>query len=938
MSFGGNILTPSFNRPCRTALFGLFLSVLGLAFAAGTPKDTPITNTASATYVSGGTPKTTFSNPVTTIVQQVYSLTITPDGTEAAPGQTKSALPGAPVYFNYILTNTGNGSDTFNLANVQSTTDNFDLSNVTIYRDTGCDGSVAGDPVVTSVTLNADASVCLIVAGTLPVTATNNQNALLNITGTSAGNTAVTDTNNWARAVVNTAGNLTATKTANPTSTVAAGGTVTYTVAGSNNGGSAAYGVDVSSYTGVTNDVGIVITDVLNTNTTFNAGSLSGTSGRGTVVPIYSTNGGTTWSTTVPTTGTVNAVGIVIRDPTSPTKSAFFTQGTNYSMTLSVTVAAGAAANTTVTNTANVTYATGTTAATNKTTPTNTTSVTVNANARVAVGPAGKAADPTLSGNATYTDPATGKTWTVALSGGYTAAAPYTDTQTLIATAPSTVPVYTGDTVAFRHTVLNNGNATSSYTLSTTSSANGYSVTLYAADGVTPLSGALGPLAPGASQDVVVKVAVPVGATAGTTVTLTATSTSSGATDATKDVVPTPVKGYSVDLAKRGSSTPPGGTRDDADDNPANQSTTPGTTLSYPVEVLNDGKQADSYNLTVTNLPAGWSAVFVQADCATGVPNGPTVTQTPQLAVGAKACYVVQVTVPASAIPGDNPLTFTAASTTDPVGTGTDSVTTTVTVTTVTALTFVTNQTATTSPNGVVTYTHTLTNNGNASATVAIPEQTDKAFTYQYSLDGNTFSSSLSGVTVAAGASRTVYVRVIVPGSAADGAEETVTVTATATYPGGTTVTASVQDRTLVRSGELRLVKTVRTCSSATCSPASAVLDASGATAKPGDYLEYTVVATNIGSGNLTNVKVSDPLPSYTTFTSAAATTTATGGTVLYSANGTAWTSTAPSLTVGQSIYVGVDTAPATKDGTITTADVLTPGQSITLVFVVRVQ
>ncbi len=908
----------------RVLSLGIFLSVFGLAFAAGTPKDTPITNTASATYVSGGTSKTTVSNTVTTIVQQVYSLTITPDGTETTPGQTKSALPGAPVYFNYVLTNTGNGPDTFNLASSQITTvnDDFNLSNVTLYRDVGCDGSVAGDPVVGSVTLNADASVCLIVAGTLPGTATNNQNALINLTGTSAGNTASTDTNNWAKAVANTAGNLTATKTANPTSTVNAGGTVSYTIAGSNNGGSAAYGVDLTSYTGLTG-VGIVVTDVLDTNTTL-TGNVTVSSGKGTAEPIYRSGG--TWTTTKPASGVIDAVGMVIRDPASPTKSAFFTQGANYSMTFSVTVAAGAGANTFVTNVANVTYATGTTAATNKTTTTNTTSVTVNTNASVAVGPAGQAAANGLSGTASYTDPATGKTWTVTLSGGYTA---QTDTQTL------NPPVYTGDTVAFRHTVLNNGNAPSSYTLSA-SSTNGYSVTLYAADGVTPLSGFLGPLAPGASQDVVVKVAVPVGATAGSTVTLTATSTSSSASDVTKDVIPTPASGYSVDLATLGNSSNPA---TNSDDNPADRSANPGVTLVYQVEVLNTGNQADSYTLTVPTLPAGWSAVFVQdADCD-GEADGPAATQTPSLAVGAKACYVVQVTVPADAAPSVNTLTFTTTSST--TSASTDTVTTQVTVNMVTGISFVSDQIATTSPNGVVTYTHTLTNTGNAAATVAIPAQPGTtAFTYQYSLDGTTYTPSLSGISLAPGASQTVYVRVIVPGSAADGAQETVTVTATATYPGGATATASVQDKTIVQSGELRLVKTARTLAfDGDCDSSNTELSATGATTKPGDCLEYTVTATNIGSAALTNAKVSDPLPGSTTFTSASATTTATG-TVLYSTDGTVWTTTAPtSVTTGQTVYVGVDTnGSGAGANAITTDDVLTPGQSVTLTFVVRVQ
>ncbi|MFN3368127.1 MAG: hypothetical protein ACK4G4_10650 [Thermus sp.] len=46
--------------------------VLGLALAAGTPAGTAIQNQASASYIdSAGQPRTTTSNLVTTIVQQV---------------------------------------------------------------------------------------------------------------------------------------------------------------------------------------------------------------------------------------------------------------------------------------------------------------------------------------------------------------------------------------------------------------------------------------------------------------------------------------------------------------------------------------------------------------------------------------------------------------------------------------------------------------------------------------------------------------------------------------------------------------------------------------------------------------------------------------------------------------------------------------------------
>ena len=53
------------------------------------------------------------------------------------------------------------------------------------------------------------------------------------------------------------------------------------------------------------------------------------------------------------------------------------------------------------------------------------------------------------------------------------------------------------------------------------------------------------------------------------------------------------------------------------------------------------------------------------------------------------------------------------------------------------------------------------------------------------------------------------------------------------------------------------------------------------------------LVASNIGAGNLTEVKVSDPQPGFTDFVSVSATTTS-AGTVLYSTDGTTWSTTAP--------------------------------------------
>ncbi|WP_342586384.1 hypothetical protein [Meiothermus taiwanensis] len=69
------------------------LMLPGLAFAQQTPAGTNISNQASASYIdSAGQPRTTTSNQVITVVQQVYSFSITPDGSTTTPGQTRTAL------------------------------------------------------------------------------------------------------------------------------------------------------------------------------------------------------------------------------------------------------------------------------------------------------------------------------------------------------------------------------------------------------------------------------------------------------------------------------------------------------------------------------------------------------------------------------------------------------------------------------------------------------------------------------------------------------------------------------------------------------------------------------------------------------------------------------------------------------------------------------
>src|SRR5690554_4437616 len=92
-------------------LCGLFIGLTSSgAFAQVPPAGQSIGNTASATYKdSGGITRPATSNTVTTIVQQVAGLTIT-------PGITKTVSPGNDIAFSHTITNTGNGTDNVTIA------------------------------------------------------------------------------------------------------------------------------------------------------------------------------------------------------------------------------------------------------------------------------------------------------------------------------------------------------------------------------------------------------------------------------------------------------------------------------------------------------------------------------------------------------------------------------------------------------------------------------------------------------------------------------------------------------------------------------------------------------------------------------------------------------------------------------------------------------
>ncbi|HKS56271.1 MAG TPA: hypothetical protein VJS12_13355 [Steroidobacteraceae bacterium] len=158
----------------------VLVAVLGAplaSHAAGTPAGTNIQNTAQVSYTVGGSAVTTSSNTTSVRVAEILDavLTLAAPTVTVSPGATAEELV-------YTLTNTGNGSETFNLTALSAgvTGDDFDptLATPAIYFDTDNSGDFSGgdvafSPGVNNPVLAADASVRLIVVNNIPNTVLN---------------------------------------------------------------------------------------------------------------------------------------------------------------------------------------------------------------------------------------------------------------------------------------------------------------------------------------------------------------------------------------------------------------------------------------------------------------------------------------------------------------------------------------------------------------------------------------------------------------------------------------------------------------------------------------------------------------------------------------------------------------------------------------------
>ena len=153
------------------------------AQAAGTRAGSTISNTASASYDTGGGPTTIDSNRVDLLVDELLDVTVdssNPADVPTTPGATGQVLT-------FSVTNNGNGVEAFRLSTIANAGgDNYDPVVTQIYIDNG-DGlfDASTDTLYTAgandPSLNPDASVTVFVVATTPGTVVDGNRGIVSL-------------------------------------------------------------------------------------------------------------------------------------------------------------------------------------------------------------------------------------------------------------------------------------------------------------------------------------------------------------------------------------------------------------------------------------------------------------------------------------------------------------------------------------------------------------------------------------------------------------------------------------------------------------------------------------------------------------------------------------------------------------------------------------
>ncbi len=762
------------------ALAAVFLGGSPLAMAAAPAAGTSIGNIASASYLDpNGNAQTSTSNLVQTTVLQVGSYALDSKITTASPLDvinTKTGAAGAVLYASHVITNTGNGADSFNIKVDASAAKKF--SKIEIYNDSNFDGlpdsatplcsdatGATGCSVSTATTVAGNnGQFGFVVAYTIQTTATGTGaydvgNVTVAPTATSitslgyaASNQSVqvqdsVNLTNAAAFNVSKAIALPNTGINAPGSTAwpAANGAGKRTPAGascattwsgmSSNPASCVYTTYTITYSNTGGAVGrFNLQDVIGTGSTagftYVAGSAvwSSASGQALAETAGSTsnaalNGGpgVDFGVVTDASGYKTLTFVDNNLPVNNTRSLTFVVLVNSS----ATVGTGSTNNSAKFNSSDATGATasapvwGTSPSTSNPSP-----FTVQGTYSIAVGAASSAASSDAKDATAGTPNATS-----------------TDSQ-------SNAKVAAGSATTFTHWVYNLGNDSDSVNVSIPSNTFPANTVFrfYKSDGTTELSDSnndgkvdTGPIGIGGKAMIIVKATIPpttpANPSANYTLTLLGTSGSdSSQIDATSDKV-VAVTGPAVDLTNSQAGVSASGSNADVGTGPSTQPTVTnpsvpaGSWTTFDLWVTNNDSVANTYTLAASSsstfpnsMPAGWTVKFVagattSASCAAAT--GITTTGTAN-ANGGQTEVTACIFVPATQVQINQAVYFqvrSASAASDgstPVDTLYDQVNVTAAASTYSA-TLTPNGTGQVAAGGSVVYAHTLTATGTGS-------------------------------------------------------------------------------------------------------------------------------------------------------------------------------------------------------------------------------
>jgi len=798
-----------------------------------------IGNQASVTYTDASNiTRSASSNKVEVIVAQVAAFTLTAD-------TCKIAGPGNSVAIPHVLTNTGNGTDTFSLSASQpSITDNFNFLGLALYPDGDSNGVPDNVPPITSSgPLAVGASFYFFVVGSVPAAALSGDVGEVKVTAISDFDPSIFKSNtDCANITANAVLNL--SKALNDTAGLSGAPDVyTYTLSYLNTGNASA--------------AAVTITDMIPAGLSYvaNSGRWSAT---GATVLTDATGDLQGTPDTIDYSMTAGKVTIVLTD---------VKPGRVGSIAFSVTMNSNLGPQTIFNG--------------GFTTPTG--------------GPGAVAYtyDDDSNTNTAVVGPFTTNTvgLTVLQTAGVTLTPPATP-------AP---PIFQGGTVSFNNVVQNTGNGVDRFNIVVGANTFPVGTTFLGAVNTAgvPLTDTdgdgipdTGPLASGEAFTVVLKALLSSTASSPTaginfTVTKTARSrfnpaVSDDATDTLTSIIPSSVDLTNVceiDLPQVQAAGP------HASGSAPTETiyTDPGTIAVFHLFINNTspiGAPTDTYYLSVAGneafnqpLPTGWTVLFK-------TPGGTLVTSTGLVASGDFEEIVAEVLVPPGYAPGSVEVFFKIQSTVSGVS---DMKHEQVVVNTVRNIAMTPNNTGQLFPGGTVVYKHTLENNGNiAEPTIGLAVANDKAgwtATVHEDVNGNGVldpaeAAIASLPSLAVNQTRTLFVKVTAPAFATAplGTVNVSTLTATpllsmndlGTPPEAIILQPiSVTDNTTVMAGSLALLKEQALDGDCNGVPDAVVYVSSDLTVGtvPGACILYRITASNVGGNNVVNVLTNDATP-----------------------------------------------------------------------------